>query len=93
MLPSAQNQLKGNSALFERQPGLSLSLARVQIYDTSAVSSKLKLIASGEHVPTTPGNLTAWETHVTLKSHLHGFCSGGQISLRFELLRAQVCAR
>ena len=54
------------------------------------MSSKLKLVASGEHTPLPPGTLTAWETHVTLKSHLQGFCSGGQISLRFELLRPQV---
>lgn len=64
----------------------------MQIYDTSNLSSKLKLVASGEHTPLMPGNLTAWETHVTLKSHLHGFCSGGQISLRFELLRPQASA-
>ena len=64
--------------------------AALQIYDTSSVSSKLKLIASGEYTPVPPGTLTAWETHVTLKSHLQGFPLGGQISLRFELLRAQV---
>lgn len=65
-------------------------LHAVQVLDTSSVSSKLKPLASGQHYPSPPGSLTAWETHVSLMSHVHGFNSGGQVSLRFELLVPQV---
>ena len=54
------------------------------------MSSKQKPLASGQHYPSPPGGLTAWETHVSLMSHVHGFNSGGQVSLRFELLLPQV---